>query len=321
MNGKSAAAIDIGSNSCRMLIAGRQGDRIVPRDHGLKITRLAAGVDSSGNLNDAALSRTFAVLSDFKKRIEKADVSKIAAVGTSALREVNNSSRFLDRVREELEIPVDVITGEREAELILKGVASRKNRRVGLVIDIGGGSTEIIFEGGAENAKALSRKVGAVRFTERYVDDPAREFPASTCEVIRDAGRGIFSELDLPRLQFGNAAGVFGVGGTITTLAAVKLEMSRYRPEEIEDFKLGFKEVEKIVGRLAGMKLPQRKGVTGLAPGRADVILAGALILLAFMEEADLDTLKVSDRGVLYGLISESLPAGKMGPSLRQENH
>ncbi len=309
---RKAAAIDIGSNSCRLLIASKEDGEIKREYFAMKITKLSEGIETEGNataklLTEPARQRTFAALQSFKKEIEKQDISRVKAVGTSALREVDNAQDFCRKIENRLSIPVEIISGQQEAKLVLAGVNSFPRRDVQLVIDIGGGSTEIIRQKGKSRVQAVSLKMGAVRFTERYISEPGSLITQNEqndiVQVVRELLREKASKLD----NISSYNDVFGVGGTITSLAAIAEEMEIYNSEIVENYSLSRSRIEKICRMLAGKNLEERKQVPGLQPERADIIVSGILILLAFMKYFDYSRLQVSDRGILYGMISHYL--------------
>ncbi len=304
---RKAAAIDIGSNSCRLLIARQKDGKLVREYYDMRTTRLLEKVESNKILTEAAERRTLTALRNFKQQISKRDICKIQAVGTSALREVNNSQDFCHKIENELSLPVQIISGQEEAELVFAGVSSFPGRKVNMVIDIGGGSTEIISQGNDGPIKALSMNIGAVRYTERYIDNPKELINKSDREKIYKKARKYFAQSNSNLNNTNGIEFVFGVGGTITTLVAIAEHMEKYQPWKVENFSLTKTRVETITNFLSNKDIEERRRVPGLNPERADVIVAGSLILLAFMTGFSLDRIKVSDRGFLFGIISKYL--------------
>lgn len=302
-----AAAIDIGSNSCRLLIVSRSDGELMREYYDMEITRLGKGIEADKELTETAEKRTFAALKKFKKEISTRNISRVKAVGTSALRDANNAERFCNKIEKQLSIPVEIVSGRQEAKLVFAGVNSFPRRDVELVIDIGGGSTEVIRGKEKNELKALSLEMGAVRYTERYIPRPESIVSEKEQELILKAAR------DCIEAGSGNLSKIteiecfFGVGGTITTLAAVAQQMKKYRPEKVENFLLSLSRIEKITKFLSHKELEERKKIPGLEPERADVIVAGSLILAAFMRFFGFSEIRVSDRGILFGIIAQYL--------------
>lgn len=309
------AAVDLGSNSCRLLIGRKREKQIVSLHRDREITRIAAGVNLQGEIDSAAQKRTMKALRNFRASMRKYGVEKAGAAGTSALRDAREGGRaFADKIEEKFDLPVQILSGREEAELVLAGVKSHPSREdVELVIDIGGGSTEMIWDLDRTGRKFISLDAGAVRFTEKFIEDAASTITASEIERIKIEVREeleSFLETSLeidPGILSADVSHVYGAGGTITTLAAAAEKMRDYRPEIVENYVLNFRHVEKMIYRLAGMKLKDRKKIPGLPEKRADIIVAGSVILLALMESLELDSLVVSDRGLLFGLLDRVL--------------
>ncbi len=340
-----AAALDIGSNSCRILIAevgdslsrktnrkaavleapGNRGEgKLRPIYYDLKTTRLAAGIEESGRLNSASRERTIAALKNFKNKLQEYQVFRCRMVGTSALREVNNARRFAAEIKAETGLELKVISGQREAELVYRGASAGLDNSSGaLVIDIGGGSTEVITKKSG-SIKPVSLKMGAVRFTERFITDPVHPITENEIASIKDAafdllksssqlsslkkpGKSVLSGSGKPSPKSSAFPGAVGVGGTITSLAAVQQEMSTYCSELIEGYYLGLKEVETLIELFASRTLEERQEIPGLQAARADIITAGTAILAALLQYFQLPGIRVSEKDILYGLLREEL--------------
>jgi exopolyphosphatase/guanosine-5'-triphosphate,3'-diphosphate pyrophosphatase len=296
------ASIDIGTNSVLVLIAQAEPYGLAPLVDVSTITRLGEGVDGTGVLAAGAMDRTARCLSAYAETIASFDVTRIGAVATSAMRDAEGGEGFLDRVEEILGTRPEVISGEAEARLTFEGAL------VGLemtgpvnVFDVGGGSTEIIAgglgrDGGtAQVEQAVSLNVGAVRLTERHLssDPPTRPQLDS---LIRDA-RAVLATA--PALS---GRPLVGVGGTVTTLAAVVGAVEPYDSKLIHGVRLSRGDLAKTAERLATMPVEERKRLPGLNPKRADVIVAGTLLVEQLAAGAEASEIVVSDRGVRWGL-------------------
>jgi len=298
-----AAAVDIGTNSCRLLIAesDKKSDKsfdILCRK--LEITRLGEGVDQNKILKEKAVNRVFNVLKKYKETADKFQVDSIRVVGTSALRDVKNSHLLSEKISD-LGLELEIISGDKEAELNYLGAVSNLEDDF-LLIDIGGGSTEFIWSNSAEiNFKSLD--IGCVRMTEKLISNPGKKISSAEINKIKS----YVNDLLLKELKLNKKFKVKGVGGTITTLAAVKLKLEVYDSSKIENLKLKYSELEKIMNRLTELNLEARKKVKGLQPKRADIIVSGLIILLTIMKYINSKQLYVSDHDLLYGLLKEEL--------------
>lgn len=301
-----AAALDIGTNTCLLLIAEGTADAPVAVLERALITRLGKGVDRNGRLDDAAIERTVAALSDYAGEIRKAGVTRVEAVCTSAARDAENGAAFLERAAAVLGVEPRIIAGDEEARLTFEGALTGLHTDEAVtVFDIGGGSTEIIHgkrELGTVIRAAVSLDVGSVRLTERHVlHDPPT--PAELEAVRRDTDAALAGA---PRER---TSELVGVAGTITTLAAIEQQLSVYDATLVHGSTLSRTAIAAQIARLSSVNLEERKRITGLDPGRADVICAGAVIALALCEWAGFDHVRVSDRGVRWGLARRALSA------------
>lgn len=296
-----AAVIDIGTNSCRLLIAEKasaQSLKVLERR--LEITRLGEGVDEKKELKREAVERVIAAIKKYKKIIDQYQLSQIRIVGTSALRDVKKPELLAEEI-EELGLKLEIISGEKEAELNYLGAASDLKDDF-LLIDIGGGSTEFVWpEAGELNFKSLD--IGCVRMTERYIPNPEAEIKFEQLDKMKD---NIYQYLK-NELSLNKDYKIKGVGGTITTLAAIKLKMEVYDSKKIENLKVEKNELSKIINNLASLPLKKRKKIKGLQPKRADIITAGLVILKIILDYVDSDELYVSDHDLLYGLLKNEL--------------
>ena len=309
------AAIDIGTNTALMLVAERRPDGAVVavEDHA-EITRLGRGVDRTKRLDDAAVARTLEVLRGYAARAQALGVARIAAVATSASRDAENGAEFRARAAECLGVGLDdvaIADGTREAQLTfagaLGGLGLRDGSRVG-VIDVGGGSTELAIGvvTAAPSAAALewshSYDVGSVRLTERHVraDPPSGESLSAIEASVRAA-------LSAPAPPTGALAAVVAIAGTATTFAAIDRKLVRYEDDPPHGHRLTVPRIRALTAELAGRAHEERCHTVGLDPRRADVIIAGGVILALAAERLAADAVTVSDRGVRWGLAFELL--------------
>jgi exopolyphosphatase/guanosine-5'-triphosphate,3'-diphosphate pyrophosphatase len=295
------AGIDVGTNSVLMTVVDAsdpgQFKPIVTR---ATVTRLGQGVDQTGQLHPEAEARTLLCLAAYKNEMDSLGVSRSRAVGTSALRDARGAEDFLQRARETLGFDLEVIAGDEEARLTFEGAL------VGLplfgrafVFDIGGGSTEFI-SGEIESGRiesAISLNVGSVRLTERCcLSDPP------TQEQLDHLRREIKTCLRDLKIQ-SHGASVVGVAGTITSLVALSEELAEYDPKLVHGYRLKKEVVDHLVHRLSHMTVAERRTLPGLSPGRADVIIAGAMLCQEILLQQKADALIASDTGVSFGLL------------------
>jgi exopolyphosphatase / guanosine-5'-triphosphate,3'-diphosphate pyrophosphatase len=307
------AAIDCGTNSLRLLVAepADDGATLVDSVRRMEIVRLGAGVDRTGRLSPEAIARTGAVLREYAGQIADLGVGRVRMVATSASRDAENADEFRDMVRETLGIEPEVISGAEEAQLSFTGaVADLPAELPGpyLVVDIGGGSTEFVVgerraAGAAAStaviAGAVSIDVGSVRMTERWMhDDPPTEpqIAAAASEII-EAVDGALASVPAAR-----AKTLIGVAGSMTTIAALALDLRAYQPERTHHARLGYPRLAAVAADLLSATREQRLAMPALHPGRADVIGAGALIVRTILERAGYEEIVVSERDILDGI-------------------
>jgi exopolyphosphatase/guanosine-5'-triphosphate,3'-diphosphate pyrophosphatase len=304
------AGIDIGTNTLRLLVAETGPDTFQELCSERKITRLGQDLDRTAMLSRDARQRSIIALLDFRDSIRRYDVLQTASIGTSALRKASNTHEFIDDVKKSTGLNIRVITGKEEARLTLLGVSRMLKGvrtatcddylRSSLVIDIGGGSTEIIMTRPDAEPESVSLALGAVYLTERFIehDPPSRK----ELEMIR---RTVRVELGIHDKILGrDPAGVFvGTAGTVTTLAAMKQELTEYDPEKINRFILTRAAIDDIVTVLSRSMLKERKNIPGLESGREDIILAGAIVAQEIMERYGHSMMVVSDWGLREGVI------------------
>src|SRR5512139_1316939 len=298
------AAVDCGTNTIKLLVAdldaGAGTEHELVRE--MRMVRLGQGVDRTGRLADEALERAFAAIDEYSAIVARYDVEAIRFCATSAARDASNGAEFAAGVEARLGVHPEVVTGAEEAQLSYDG-ATRGLAGAGLpdpvlVVDIGGGSTELILGDGHGHVRAAqSLDIGSVRMTERHLrhDPPTREEVAEASRAIASAIAGS----DVPLEQ---ARTVIGVAGTITTVAAGVLDLTEYDRAAIDQARLAVADVHALTERLLAMTVAERKALGYMHPGRADVIGAGALILDEVLRRTPVDTLLVSEADILDGI-------------------
>jgi exopolyphosphatase/guanosine-5'-triphosphate,3'-diphosphate pyrophosphatase len=300
------AAIDCGTNSIRLLIAEPNGlGGLKDLERRLEIVRLGQGVDASGEFHPDALRRTFAAVEEYAELIKKAEVAveRVHFVATSAARDVKNRGTFIAGVQERLGVLPDVISGETEARLSFVGALSRVNPEGEpvLVMDIGGGSTELITGSArGEIHSGISLEIGSVRVTERFlkqnpvVEDDLDRAAEYVDELLAGCG-----------MDFDSIGAWIGVAGTATTLAGVYLELDRYDREKVHGSRMSLRAIEKLLHQLAGMTVEEIRALPSMHPGRADVITGGALVVSRIGARLNVSELIVSESDILDGIALE----------------
>jgi exopolyphosphatase / guanosine-5'-triphosphate,3'-diphosphate pyrophosphatase len=285
------AGIDIGTNTTRLLVADVVDGRVDEVHRETRITRLGEGVDARGRLLPLPVARVRNVLADYRRTLESFNAERALAVATSAVRDAENGEAFLGEIEWSYGFTTLLASGDTEAQLTRRGVDPAPGT---LVVDIGGGSTELILDG-----FHVSLPMGSVRFTERYGDD---------VEQIADATRALLDAQLEPQAAV-------GVAGTVTTLAALDLELEHYERARVHGHRLAREAARAQLRRLASLTVDERRGLPAMEPERAPVIVAGAAILVAILDRFDLDAIVVSERDLLDGiaLAAAELPASVEG--------
>jgi exopolyphosphatase/guanosine-5'-triphosphate,3'-diphosphate pyrophosphatase len=300
------ATVDIGTNTLLLLVVEVTGGRApVPLVERATITRLGQGVDRTRALAPDAVSRTLACLEDYARVARELHVDRVAIVGTSAMRDAAGGESLRAAIRAMWGTEPRVVSGEEEARLAFTGSLSGLEvpaEEVG-VFDVGGGSTEVVLglagSGIARIDYAESFDIGSVRLTERHVshDPPA----ADERRAVTSAAQSAFARV--PQLP-GKHPPV-GVAGTMTTLAAVSLELSEYDGARVHGHRMRREDLRRTLDRLASLDVAARRRLPGMEPNRADVIVAGGLIALALLDHWNAEVVQISDRGVRWGLALE----------------
>ena len=305
------AAVDLGTNSTRLLVADVENGTVSEVARHLKITRLGESVDERRRLLPAPIARVRNVLTDFRREAERLGAERILAIATSAVRDAENGEAFLGEIEWSYGFETRLLSGHDEAELTFRGVgASRPIDARTLIADIGGGSTELILGGGEGLRFHDSLDLGCVRTTERFLHAD----PPSANELARcaDAVRAILTERVPDEMR---AETAIGVAGTITSLAALDLGLEEYDPDRVHGHRLSRAGAEEQLERLASVPLAERRRVPALDPDRAPVIVAGAVILRETLNRFGLDAIEASERDILDGAALEAagLPEGEEG--------
>jgi len=299
-----AAAVDCGTNSIRLLVADVDpaAGTLAEVDRRMEIVRLGEGVDRTGVLSPAALARTFTACDAYAELIRSTGAERVRFVATSASRDVDNRDEFVAGVRHRLGVDPEVVTGDEEARLSFAGATREllagSDPRPFLVTDIGGGSTELVL-GDTDVTAARSVDVGCVRMTERHLhDDPptGQQVAAAGADVeaaVRHAGETV---------PLAEARTLVGLAGSVTTVAAMALDLPTYDRDRIHHSRISAGDVHDVARRLLAMTRAERAALPFMHPGRVDVIGAGALVLAVVLENVRVDDVLVSEHDILDGI-------------------
>jgi len=300
---KRLAGVDIGTLTCRLLIADLlPGGRLREVRSDRRILRLGEGVDQAKQLSVTAMDRVLQCLKEWREIINVSHVDAVAVVATSAVRDAENRDEFLDRVKHEAGFEIELISGEEEARRTMLGI--RSGLPIGvtdvLALDIGGGSTEFILDRPGQNPVVRSIDIGVVRLCERLLQhDPP------TNEEIRQAREWVTKETKAAIAGMGNyqTATFVGTAGTVTSLAAMAQKLPTYEPARIHNFLLQLDTIQELEQTLLSRKKTDRAGLPGLENGREEVIAAGATIIRTLMETLRMSSILVSDLGLREGVL------------------
>ncbi len=291
------AIIDIGSNSTRLLVADVEDGRVRPIERRSTVTRLGRGVDLSGQLAAEAIEAACGAIDPYVATLQELGAERVDAIATSAVRDASNGGAFVAELRERFALSARVLDGEEEARLTYLGATAERAPEVPtLVVDIGGGSTELIVGERREIEWHTSLQAGVVRHTERHLSHD----PPTPVELEALAGdlRGLIEAASAaaPRAEEGIA-----VAGTPTSLAAIELELEPYDPRRVHGHVLELRSIQRMLSRLAATPLAQRTEIRGLHPDRAPTIVAGVVTLIETMRAFGLERITVSEHDILYG--------------------
>jgi len=300
------AAVDLGTNSTRLLVADVENGSLGEVSRRLTITRLGEGVDERRRLLPVPIARVRNCLAEYRRELESLGAERTLCIATSSVRDADNGEAFLGEVEWSYGFTTRLLSGEEEAAMMIRGVTTGRPPLDGvLVVDIGGGSTELVVAKNGDVAFSTSLDIGCVRLTERLLgsDPPSRPELAAAGAYVRSL---------LPELEVSAA---IGVAGTVTTLATLDLGDDGYDPARTHGHRIPLASVEEQLERLAAMTIDERVGVPGIEPGRASVIVAGIVVLREVMTAYGLDEIEVSERDVLHGaaFAAAELPEPKEG--------
>ncbi len=292
------AVMDIGTNSCRLLLAEQSGaDRKIKKmQMFLRTTRIGEGMSSEDrSIRQAALNRTMAALTEFHMIIKESPAANVILVATQALREANNSDVLVVRIKKELGRDLEILSGEAEARLSYLGaVAGFAQETPVLVVDIGGGSTELAWKEKNGDFQAVSIPLGALRLFES---------PKTDRQIIDILQQALTNVRNPEELRAKAGYFLIGVGGTCTTTAAVALNMNTYNSELIQGYRLTAETIVDQYRLLKNLESHERLKIAGIQRGREDIIIPGLQILIAMMHVLEQKSITISDQDLLYGLI------------------
>jgi exopolyphosphatase/guanosine-5'-triphosphate,3'-diphosphate pyrophosphatase len=296
------AVVDIGTNSTRLLITDVDDGRVVAEhDRRSTVTRLGAGVDANGHLAEESIERVYRTLDEYRTMIDDRHADRRIAVLTSAVRDAANGSEFASSVRDRYGFEPHILSGDDEAQLTFLGATSERDpddRTPTLVIDIGGGSTELVIGSGRTATFHVSTQAGVVRQTERHLhhDPPLAE----ELDELSDEVREIVTDAASAERRAAVERGI-AVAGTATSLAAIAQELEPYDPRKVHGHVLDVPHIREMRDRLSAIPLEERREVRGLHPDRAPTIVAGVVILLEIVDLFGLQQIEVSEHDILRG--------------------
>ncbi len=315
------ASIDLGTNTVRLLVAEKEEKGFRPLHSNQAITRLGEELSNGGILIDKAMERTISTVLNFKDEAAKYNPSAIWIVATSAVREAKNRPEFIDRIKKATGLELDIIPWEEEARMTLLGVFSGNlplpllnkegSKGRAIIFDIGGGSTEYVFTEDKKLVNSVGTDLGVVHLSEKYIKtDPVDNEELITLEkVITDKINGVRNQTNSslrgthPVDGSHHSSLLIGTAGTVTTLAALDLNLYPYNPAKINGYILKLENVKKLLDRLKKMPLKERINIPALERGREDLIIPGAVIVIKTMEILGFDSMVVSDYGLREGII------------------
>jgi exopolyphosphatase/guanosine-5'-triphosphate,3'-diphosphate pyrophosphatase len=312
------AVVDIGTNSTRLLIADVSDGRVTAQhDRRSTVTRLGAGVDANGQLREDSMERVYRTLEEYRASIDHHGVDTRLAVLTSAVRDAANGAEFASSVRDRYGFEPHVLTGDDEARLTFLGATSERDpddRTPTLVIDIGGGSTELVTGSGRTAHFHVSTQAGVVRQTERHLhhDPPLAEELDELSEEVREIVADAVPAERRDAVQRGIA-----VAGSATSLAAIAQALEPYDPEKVHGYVMALPEIRAIRDRLAAKPLEERRQVKGLHPDRAPTIVAGVAIMLVVLKLFGLEEVEISEHDILRGAALGLSGNGRVGSRSR----
>jgi len=323
-NGENFAALDLGTNSCRLLVARPQADGFRVVDSYSRIVRLGEGLGTTGRLSQKAIDRTLDALKVCAEKIRRNGVSYARCVATEACRRASNCAEFLDQVREVAGFEIEIISSDEETRLALEGCMPLFDWQLshGLMFDIGGGSTELMWLSLEEDGKAprldwLSLPFGVVTLSEDVDGRSVDEVYMKMVDHVYDHLGGFDRRHDITQRIGDGEVQMLGASGTVTTLSALNMELDSYNRSKVDGSYLTFDEIDTITRDLVEMENGDRAALSCIGPDRADLVVAGCAILAALCRKWPLEKLRVADRGlregILLGLFKEALHVGSNG--------
>lgn len=320
------AALDLGTNNCRLLVAtaARRGFEVI--DSFSRIVRLGEGLQSSGRLSEAAIGRSIAALRICAQKIRRRRASRLRCVATEACREAANCREFVERVEEETGVALEIIDWREEATLAMHGCGPLLDHGLdhAVVFDIGGGSSEVMWldvapDGVPRLIDCVSVPLGVVRMAERF---GGREVSAAGYEEMVDAVGGhlrAFEERhDIRAMIERGRVQMLGTSGTVTTVAGIHLDLERYMRHRVDGQLLTFDQIGRVTGRLREMSFGERAAHPCVGPERADLVLPGCAVLDAIVREWPVGRLRVADRGVREGILSSLISTDRASARTRE---
>lgn len=291
------AVIDVGSNTIRMLLGDCRKGTIIPHSTHREIVRLSGNFSVQTGLAETAMHRALTTLKSYQSIISSQDVSRVRVVGTAVLRRAENRQAFIDKVLSATGLEIEVIAGAEEARLTTKGVLSGVDPvPESIIIDIGGGSTELVCLIDGHIRFQESYPLGVVRLCEEYFSDSERQ---QHIEAVFARFTESLDTLGLANRQYQ----LIGTAGTITTLAAIHLQLKKYAAKLINNHELSADWLRELQQSLKLISVPEREALTGMEPGRGDLILPGLQILLTLIQQLQFSGVKVADSGLLEGVM------------------
>jgi exopolyphosphatase / guanosine-5'-triphosphate,3'-diphosphate pyrophosphatase len=298
------AIVDMGTNSTRLLVADVEDGRVREVERRSTVTRLGRGVDLSAQLAAEAIEDVCAAVAGYIGLYEELGAERVVAIATSAVRDASNAQMFLAELRERFALAARILDGTEEARLTYLGAsAERPPTEETLVVDIGGGSTELVVGNGPQVDFYASLQAGTVRHTERYITHDPPE--ASELEELAGDVRGLIGGA-LEGEAVARASDGIGVAGTPTSLAAIDQSLDPYDADLVHGYRLSLGAIQRMCSELSSMPLAQRLRVKGLHKGRAPTIVAGIVILIQVMRAFGLDRIQVSEHDILWGAALEA---------------
>ena len=305
------AVIDIGTNSTRLLIADVENGHVTEVERRSRVTRLGRGVDLSRQLSAEAIEAVCDAIGDYVALHQEAGAEAVVAIATSAVRDAANGGAFIAELRERFALPARVLDGEEEARLTYLGATSeRPPAETTAVVDIGGGSTEVVFGSGDRISFHASLQAGVVRHTERHIskDPPMTDEMEALAADVRALIQNALAEAPT-----GARTGI-AVAGTPTSLAALDLGLDPYDPRRVHGHRLSLEAIQRLLSQLSARPLARRAEMVGLHPDRAPTIIAGVVILIETMRALALGEVEVSEHDILYGTALDAAVRGDRAP-------